>query len=272
MVDFQNDFCDPRGALFVPGADQDCVRVAEFLRVHAAHVDALYVSCDRHPRMHVAHPCFWRSLTGDALGPFDTVSFERLRSGACVPVRVGYVQTVAGYLAFRAYTGKGPLYLWPEHCVRGSWGQAVHPLIVEAVRFWQRAHRTRHPQFFFKGENPCVEQFSVLSSEYLASQGTADSLFVKRCQMLRAHERIFVAGEALSHCVVCTLQDMQRAGVLSRVSLLKDGSSVVPGFEQKTAASVQTLCAQGLTWLRMTEAAELLRTRFIFSGTEHQDS
>ena len=31
LIDVQNDFCDPNGALFVPGAEEDSKRTAEFI-------------------------------------------------------------------------------------------------------------------------------------------------------------------------------------------------------------------------------------------------
>ena len=31
-IDWQNDFCDPKGSLFVPGADEDTIRCATMVK------------------------------------------------------------------------------------------------------------------------------------------------------------------------------------------------------------------------------------------------
>lgn len=39
IIDPQNDFCAPEGALFVPGASADMERLAQMIRIHKEKLD-----------------------------------------------------------------------------------------------------------------------------------------------------------------------------------------------------------------------------------------
>ena len=56
-IDIQRDFCEPPGngggALFVPGADQDMDRLANFISRCASKLDDIDVTLDSHHPVHI---------------------------------------------------------------------------------------------------------------------------------------------------------------------------------------------------------------------------
>ena len=81
----QNDFCDPRGALPVAGADKDMERLAAFVRKHGSKFVDITVTLDSHHPVHVAHPCFWRNAMGKNPPPFTIISVKDVETGVWNP-------------------------------------------------------------------------------------------------------------------------------------------------------------------------------------------
>ena len=66
IIDPQVDFCDPnRGALYVPGAEQDMKRLAKMIGRLRDKLADVHVTLDSHHFIHIAHPIFWRDTTVD---------------------------------------------------------------------------------------------------------------------------------------------------------------------------------------------------------------
>ena len=59
IIDPQNDFCSPRGSLFVPGADEDNERLGEFILANSLEIDQIIVTLDSHYVIDISHPKFW---------------------------------------------------------------------------------------------------------------------------------------------------------------------------------------------------------------------
>lgn len=48
IIDMQNDFCRPDGALYVPGAEKDAERISGLLRSQAAGITDIWLTRDEH--------------------------------------------------------------------------------------------------------------------------------------------------------------------------------------------------------------------------------
>src|SRR5678816_2250300 len=71
VIDPQVDFCDPkRGALYVPGAEEDMKRLAKMITRLKDKLDDVHVTLDSHHFIHIAHPIFWRDSHGKHLAVF----------------------------------------------------------------------------------------------------------------------------------------------------------------------------------------------------------
>ena len=59
VIDPQVDFCEKDGALFVPGAGEDIVRLATFVDRIRDKLEMIHVTLDCHHFIDIAHPIFW---------------------------------------------------------------------------------------------------------------------------------------------------------------------------------------------------------------------
>ena len=64
VIDPQNDFCDPNGSLFVPGADEDMKRLGGFIERVKDKLNDIHVTLDCHRKVDIAHPIWWRDSSG----------------------------------------------------------------------------------------------------------------------------------------------------------------------------------------------------------------
>ena len=60
LIDVQNDF-HPGGSLAIPTAHEDAARIAALIRQNARNIHRIVATLDSHPKLHIAHPCFWWS-------------------------------------------------------------------------------------------------------------------------------------------------------------------------------------------------------------------
>ncbi len=58
ITDPQNDFANPTGNLFVPGADKDSERLTAMLKRHTSQIDEIHITLDTHHYVDIAHPIF----------------------------------------------------------------------------------------------------------------------------------------------------------------------------------------------------------------------
>ena len=61
IIDPQNDFCDPAGALYVPGAERDIEALATLLDRIGDKLEDVHVTLDSHRKVDISHPMWWRS-------------------------------------------------------------------------------------------------------------------------------------------------------------------------------------------------------------------
>ena len=126
------------------------------------------------------------------------------------------------------------LTIWPYHTLLGGLSHALVPAMMEAAIFHSvlRNHQTH---FETKGTHSMTENYSVLAPEVreLGRQpvGAFNAPFFK---MLMDYDRIYVFGQAKSHCVLSTLNDIRDRiqstdpSLADKVWILEDAMSPVP--------------------------------------------
>lgn len=257
LIDPQNDFCDIHGAsLPVAGADADLTRVAALLRDQAAAIDALTVTLDTHRRLDIAHPGFWQKADGGSVAPFTQITAAQLRDGAYRPRNATALPRVQAYLDALEARGRYTLMVWPVHCELGSWGHNVHGALQQALVAWQLECQ-RHAHFVLKGMNPWTEHYSALQAEVPDPGDPGTQLNRALVERLDACDELWIAGEASSHCVKATVEDLVEhlpSRQFGKLVLIRDGMSPVAGFEAQAEDFIARMRAQGL---RIASAAEL---------------
>jgi nicotinamidase-related amidase len=103
--------------------------------------------------------------------------------------------------------------------------------------------------FVWKGQNCMTEMYSALRAEVPVPSDERTLLNESLLRTLRASSRLFVCGQALSHCVNFTVRDLVASyGLdgLGSISILRDGTSSVPGFEDAGNAFLDEMESKGV--------------------------
>ncbi|HEX2013433.1 MAG TPA: cysteine hydrolase [Roseateles sp.] len=252
IIDPQNDFCDIQGAsLPVIGADADLHRLAALLRARTASIDAITITLDTHRRLDIAHPGFWTRADGTDVAPFTQITAAQLRAGEYRPRDAGALPRAQAYLDALETRGRYTLMVWPVHCELGSWGHNLHAEVQAAAVAWQLA-RQRHVEFVLKGMNPWTEHYSALQAEAPDPADPGTQLNRALVERLDDCDELWIAGEASSHCVKATVEDLVKhlpsgkTGRLDKLVLITDCMSPVGGFEAQAAEFLQGMRARGL--------------------------
>mgnify|MGYP006288103459 FL=1 len=232
-IDAQVSFCHPDGGLFVPGAVEDTARTAAWLYRNLDRITEVVMSLDTHELHQIFHPAFWTDVEGQPPAPLTAITAEEVRSGRWRPTQAS-AEDALEYCERLEATGKYVLTIWPYHGLLGGVSHAVLPTLGEAVWFQGFCRRTQ-PRWIVKGRTPMTEMYSVLSPEVQTVGGRPLGGFDRDTfEHLRRFDRVYVFGQASSHCVLATLEDLAEAleaedpALLQRVVILEDAMSPVP--------------------------------------------
>ena len=280
LVDVQNTFCTPGFELFVAGrsgtgALEDNTRLCEFLYRNLPSLTQVVATLDTHQAFQIFHAPFLVNPEGRHPDPFTLVSVEDVTSGhwrvdelaaETLGVDPGYAQEhLIAYTRALAEGEKYDLTVWPFHAMLGGIGHALVSAVEEAV-FFHTAARRSQPLFEAKGQNALTEHYSALGPEVLADAegeplGTRNTALIER---LLTYDAVIIAGQAKSHCVAWTVDDLIRdptvreRGLLGRLYLLEDCTSpvVVPGavdYTDDADAAFARFAEAGVHVVRSTE-------------------
>lgn len=281
-IDVQNTFCIPEFELFVggrsgTGAIADNSRLCEFIYRNLGQITEIAPTMDTHTAMQIFHPIFWVNEVGEHPTPTATmVTLEDVQNGVWrVNPQVAYSLTngdvqklqshVLHYTRKLTENGKYPLTVWAYHSMLGGIGHALVSAVEEAL-FFHCIARGSQTRFEIKGDNPLTENYSVLRPEVMSSaEGSAiahkNSSLIER---LLKFDAVIIAGQAKSHCVAWTIDDLLTEiqavdpSLAKKVYLLEDCTSpvVVPGvidFTDQADAAYQRFAEAGMHLVKSTE-------------------
>lgn len=200
IVDLQNDFC-PEGALAVTGGDEIVPTINALLR--SGEYDLVVATKDYHPA--------------------DHVSFADNHPGASVFDQVD--------------TPKGPQVLWPRHCVQGTYGAQLHPLID--------LNRVDH--IVTKGCNSAVDSYSAFFDNARENETELRALLEeKACQRGETlHDvSVSICGLALDYCVAATARDAASLGLSTEV--IVDACRAVDVSPKRSVELIRELVSHGV--------------------------
>jgi nicotinamidase-related amidase len=279
-VDAQNTFCIPDFELFVggrsgTGAVDDNRRLCEFIYRNLDVVAQICPTMDTHQAMQIFHSAFWVNDQGEHPPPYTLISEEdvekgrwKFNSALCHSLGISedYAQRhFLNYTKTLKEGGKYDLTIWPYHAMLGSIGHALVPAVEEAV-FFHSIARYSQPNFQVKGDNPLTEHYSVLGPEVLEGPdgepiAQKNVRFIER---LLQFDAVIIAGQAKSHCVAWTIDDLledisiRDKKLAEKVYLLEDCTSpvVVPGvmdYTDEANVAFHRFADAGMHVVRSTE-------------------
>jgi nicotinamidase-related amidase len=281
-VDVQNTFCIPDFELFVAGrsgsgAVDDSRRLCEFVYRNLGTITQIFPSLDTHHAMQVFHAIWLVDEDGNHPAPYTLVSADDVTTGRwrvnpavaeALGIDIDYVERhLAHYTRRLAEGGKYDLTVWPYHAMLGGSGHALVSAVEEAV-FFHGIARDSRPEFQVKGDNPLTEHYSMLGPE-VTEGPDGDRLGERNTELiakLLTFDAVVVAGQAKSHCMAWTIDDLLEEEVAGerlaeRTYLLEDCTSpvVVPGvvdYTDEADAAFERYAAAGMHVVRSTEPIE----------------
>lgn len=230
IVDPQNDFCKPGGSMYIKNAENDCQHIADFIRSHLDEIDSIHITMDMHPFYHIAHPIFWKTADGKEPEVNTLITHADFSSGKFRPADSALNKRVEDYLINLETRGRYVLTIWPPHCLLATAGACVEEKLLDAARQWERYKPGRIIDFVTKASNPMTEHYSAIQAEVPDPADPATRINFTLIDKLK-NKDIFVAGEALSHCISHTIRDLCVYIPASRITLLTDCTSNVEGFD-----------------------------------------
>jgi nicotinamidase-related amidase len=278
-VDVQNTFCIPGFELFVAGrsgtgAVDDNRRLCEFVYRNLGTVTEIVPTLDTHRALQIFHALWLVDEDGRHPEPYTLVTPEDVGSGRwrvspeaveSLGLDADYAQRhLVHYTTKLAESGKYNLTIWPYHAMLGGIGHALVPSVEEAI-FFHTVARSSQADFQQKGENPLTEHYSMLGPEVTEGPdgepiaGLNEALI----QELLTFDAVIVAGQAKSHCVAWTIDDLlegddeRERALAPRTYLLEDCTSpvVVPGMDytDEADAAFERFASAGMHVVRSTE-------------------
>lgn len=292
-VDVQNTFCIPGYELYVggrsgTGAVDDNRRLCAFIYRNLGRLTRIVPTMDTHRAMQIFHGVFLIDAEGRHPPPYTIVTAEDVAAGrwrvnpqvaselarilaaedpaAGRRVDAAYLQRhLEHYTRSLAESGKYALTVWPYHSMLGGIGHALVPA-VEAAIFFHAIARSSQPDVRIKGNHPLTEHYSVMGPE--VARGPDGRRLAGRSgaflALARESRAVIIAGQAKSHCVAWTIDDLlaelsaHDASLVEKVYLLEDCSSpvVVPGvidYTDAADAAFRRFADAGMHVVRSTE-------------------
>ena len=279
-VDVQNTFCIPGFELFVggrsgTGAVDDSRRLCEFIYRNLDVITQIAPTMDTHQAMQIFHSVFWINADGEHPAPFTLISVEDVEKGQwkfnpalghSLGIDADYAQRhLLNYTKTLKEGSKYDLTVWPYHVMLGSIGHALVPAVEEAI-FFHGIARCSRSSFQVKGDNPLTEHYSVLGPEVLEGPD-GEPIAQKNGQFIEdllQFDAVIIAGQAKSHCVAWTIDDLLEGisvrdeSLAEKVYLLEDCTSpvVVPGamdYTDEANAAFQRFADAGMHAVRSTD-------------------
>lgn len=254
LIDCQNDFIHPDGALCVKGADQDMVRLAKFIRDNVMDIDHIVLTIDTHQPLDISHPLMWTDSKGEHPKPIETViTVKDMEERKWIPTE--NPRMCLQFLKKLEDIGGYQHRIWPEHCLEHSWGAAIDARIMDALKYWTHSRQRRYTTVQ-KGLYQFAEHYGAFQAN--VNLGVPETEFNSRLMIdLISYDTIYIAGEAKSHCVASTLAQMLdwSPRCAEKIIILSDCMSDVEGlgflgtsiFNRAQELGVATLTTKEIT-------------------------
>lgn len=255
-IDFQNDFLDiPVGdlpqksdgtpmytpALPVAGASEDVKRFRDWIIPNLDKVDRLFFTQDSHHYLDIAQPDWWQDENGNTVNAFTPISYQDILDGKFVPRR--HYRKSLNYVKSLEDGGEFGHFIWPPHCLMGTWGHNFHDAINEVIVAANKIGIW--PNIITKGSNPFTEHFGAFRANVPDANDPSTALDHTLLATLQTMDEVIIVGEARSHCVANSLRQLMQTvpALAPKLVIMQDCMSDVPGLPAAFYASVDQIYA-----------------------------
>jgi len=267
MTDLQGDFRD-LGRLPVKGTDDVILRTC--IRLINGTVEdffaGLMFSLDGHPPFHMSFDHNWRDQNGHPLdlskhGGAAILTlvdeakcvFKATAFNAQGPYDVGFYQArfdpkdSVAYWKYLQATGQGPIWVFVPHCVIGTDGVNLHPLLAETIGFVCGA-RSMQPTIISKGHLANTDWFGPLEPcrpDTSHAQGGLQKNIIDTMKLFTTVEFTGVAEDFCDFNMKRqTMQHLANTPFLGKLRFVKDGTApIIPNAEHVQKLNKEALAA-----------------------------
>ena len=241
IIDAQNDFVQPSGSLYVPGAIQDMTNVINLLKEKGSKFDEILVSIDVHQIFDIGHPCFWVDPDGNHPEPFTTISLDDFNKiWSCSSVNDEKDAEI--YLKSLKIQDKEHM-IWPEHCVFGTTGSNIFEPLLDELENWTKKLK-KTISYVIKGLFHLSEFHGIFGpSVEFPSYGKDAQFNFSLQRFILGFDNIVVTGEAKSHCVGDSLEQLVSGYehvACEKITILEDCMSNIVGFKHGIFDTLRT--------------------------------
>lgn len=265
LVDLQNDFCDPKGSLYVPGADKAAKATGEFISKNKHLIEDIHATLDSHHQLDIAHPMFWIDMTTmKPVNPFTVITHQDLLDGKYRTKVPAFMNPTSNFIGALEYTkqleqnGRYALCIWPPHCDIASWGYGLHEDVYKALVEWEVSNFGLVNKIC-KGSNWTTEHYSFLQADVSDPndiEGTGYNM--KFIKMIQDADEVIITGVALDFCVANSVRDIA-TGLgeenIKKLVLFEDCTAAVnsPGLEHLGPDFIKEMTGRGMRVMKSTD-------------------
>jgi len=230
LVDYQHDFIDPSGTLYVPGSQDDIARFLAWFYTNAHKITSVYASLDTHLPFQIFFSSWWiNPKTGEHPQPLTPITVEDVTTMKWAPLIES--DWSMHYVHLLSQQAKKDLMIWPYHTMEGTLGHMLAAPISEAIA-WHSAARHTQPTYVIKGRTTRTEYYGIFGAEVPDPDDPGSSLNVTLLDAVMKHDKVYIAGEAKSHCVLETERQVvgrfgHQPDLMRRLYFLRDCTSSV---------------------------------------------
>lgn len=242
-------------SLPVPNSWKDAKMLATFINKQKKHINNIVVTLDTHHEYDIAHSIYWQNKLGEHPAPFTLISYQDIVNGIWQPTKVEQLNHVLKYTQSLEKAGKYSLIIWPTHCIIGSVGHAIVTPIKIAIDDWEKHTAIQH-HVISKGENSHTEHYGGCEAEFPLLDDVKTQFDPQLIELVTSSDQVFISGQALSHCVASTVEQIIKKlspKEISKLTILIDTTSPVAGFEQQAKIFIKNMTELGVNVAKTTD-------------------
>jgi nicotinamidase-related amidase len=159
------------------------------------------------------------------------------------------------YVAALERNKRYQLMIWPPHCLIGSWGHGIFPIVSDALIGWEQKYFAK-VNYLVKGSNILTEHYSAVRADVPDDEDETTKLNTSFIDTVKQADRIYTSGEALSHCLASTMRDVAEAFGEENVKkfvLLRNTTSSVGGCEALGETFIKEMTKRGMKVMDTTD-------------------
>jgi nicotinamidase-related amidase len=230
LIDYQNDFCLPTGALSVPGAMDDIKRLCNFINKNGKKIDKIILTQDCHYPIHVGNTNMWIDKNGNKPSKANIpITLEDVRNGVWTPRY--HPKIVIDYLEKLEISNGIINYAWNPHCLMGSEGAAVVNELMDSIIKWN-VETLHFYDILVKGSFPFSEHFGIFKAAVEYPNQPDTQMNQDLINTLNQYDIVYTTGEAKNFCLstsINQLLEFQNSDFLKKIVIFEDCTSNIQG-------------------------------------------